>query len=451
MNKVILAISFLMSAIGASAQTTPIAGENIIVDGNIVNYSKYAIKGLSVGSDFEVFDLKVLRRISGEETSETIRVVYYFYSTDNKLPEDFLKIGNTRRFLLNKLISPTSLCEEKPTSKENRPCYLLQPENVTVLEDERLLNFSKYFPINRNSPKIETAPSRIINSNLTFVEGKASPSGRYLLSKTGYESVSLLSFSQQDNLRLEKSFDSVQAFNFSSDSKIAILTDIYGKTIFWETEKKQQANAVKSAFRQAQSTAFSVKNNLLIFGNSSGKLYLINPQNGEMIKELKAHNKTIISISFSPDEKCFATGSGDGTAKLWSLDGKNIITFSNNAGSVTALTFSPDGKYLLTAGGDKIARLWSLENGKEIMIFQGHSGTINSLIFSVDGKIILTGSSDGTVRVWKLNGNQELILVVQKLPVGFVSLLPDTNLILSGGYDNQILLWDISSVVSTSK
>jgi WD40 repeat protein len=39
----------------------------------------------------------------------------------------------------------------------------------------------------------------------------------------------------------------------------------------------------------------------------------------KQLTRLKGHNSRVISVSFSPDSKYLASGSGDGMIKLWNL------------------------------------------------------------------------------------------------------------------------------------
>jgi WD40 repeat protein len=65
-----------------------------------------------------------------------------------------------------------------------------------------------------------------------------------------------------------------------------------------------------------------------------------------------------------------------------------------------SVTFSRDGKRLATGSFDGTGKLWDTGAGQELLTLKGHSGTVWSVAFSPDGKQLATGSDDGTVKLW---------------------------------------------------
>ncbi|MBU7581871.1 MAG: hypothetical protein KAF91_02985 [Nostoc sp. TH1S01] len=84
--------------------------------------------------------------------------------------------------------------------------------------------------------------------------------------------------------------------------------------------------------------------------------------------QIKGHQVSVLSVSFSPDGKTIATASDDRTARLWSLDGQLLRELKGHQGSVLSVSFSPDGKTIATASDDRTARLWPVQSLDQLLV-----------------------------------------------------------------------------------
>jgi WD40 repeat protein len=113
------------------------------------------------------------------------------------------------------------------------------------------------------------------------------------------------------------------------------------------------------------------------------------------------HTSTVWSVDFSPDSRYLATGSWDGTVRLWNVtNGETIDVMEDHTDWVYDVAFSPDGMLLASASRDGTIRLWEVVSGEVLATLTGHTDKVWSVDFSPDGLLLISASEDGTVRIW---------------------------------------------------
>lgn len=97
------------------------------------------------------------------------------------------------------------------------------------------------------------------------------------------------------------------------------------------------------------------------------------------------------SVAFSPDGTKLATGSWDGTARIWDVaTGEELHRMVHPWSAVSSVDFSPDSRKLATSGYDNTARIWDVASGKELQVLKHDGDSVNFVVFSPDGSKLAT-------------------------------------------------------------
>ncbi|MGI9244297.1 MAG: protein kinase domain-containing protein, partial [Verrucomicrobiales bacterium] len=172
-----------------------------------------------------------------------------------------------------------------------------------------------------------------------------------------------------------------------------------------------------------------------------------------VVQRLDGHLNYCRSLEFSRDGALLASGSRDGTARIWSTKTWEMAMpalqnpdrgtrFTQGSDRVEDLAISPDGRILAMASGGGAVLLWNFKTGELLEMLAGHSAAVNSVEFSPDGHTIVSGSSDQTVRLWNLDTRRELMQLnsnnFQLGEIWTLAFSPDGGQLLGGGSSTAI-------------
>ncbi|KPJ53942.1 MAG: hypothetical protein AMS16_05025 [Planctomycetes bacterium DG_58] len=166
----------------------------------------------------------------------------------------------------------------------------------------------------------------------------------------------------------------------------------------------------------------------------------------QSVMTLRGHKALIYSVAWSPDGKWIASGSIDGSVRIWGADTGKLLATLRPDDTVNALAFSLDSRRIVCGGHGGTPRMYDVLTGTELTRLEGHEGRVSAVAFSPNKKLVATGSADKTIKLWDA-GTGKLVRTITGHEGGVwsVAFSKDGKWLASGSSDCTMRIWEVET------
>ena len=230
----------------------------------------------------------------------------------------------------------------------------------------------------------------------------------------------------------------------SAEDALAALTLNNNTVRLFNLQNGQPGATLTGHTAAIKATAFSPDGKVIATGSDDGTLRTWNSENGQLIAQMPVPSP-VTSLVMNKDGTQLIAGHADNAIRIWALpvapaaDAKEpppapmpVKELKGHGGPVTSLVLLAASNEVASGSTDGTVRIWNLENGSA-PFNQNLGSPVTGIAVSADGQTI-AGSGEGNLaRVWPRNGQMKC------------EVKGDPNL------DNQVLFLTDESTVAKSK
>ncbi|EPQ58674.1 WD40 repeat-like protein, partial [Gloeophyllum trabeum ATCC 11539] len=216
-----------------------------------------------------------------------------------------------------------------------------------------------------------------------------------------------------------------------------------GLTFNFETILQAHDSAVRAM-------TFTHAGAFLASTDQSGVIKYFQP-NMNNLAAWQGHREAIRGLSFSPDDRRFATASDDSTIRIWAFEeSREERVLTGHGWDVRCVEWHPTKGLLVSGSKDNQIKFWDPRTGTALATLHQHKNTIQALAWSPNGNLVASASRDQTVRVFDIRAMKEFkVLKGHKKEVCSVTWHPIHPILVTGGSEGAILHWDLTTPTPT--
>lgn len=167
---------------------------------------------------------------------------------------------------------------------------------------------------------------------------------------------------------------------------------------------------------------------------------------GQQHTTFHGHHLIIDCLAFSPDSERVASGSQDGTIRLWNTkEQKPLFSLSAHTGAVWSVSFTPQGDKLISSGSDHQVKSWDLETRQSHVLCEGDLVVLSpkGSVMAVANSSLLFWEPGGKICLWDYRAQRKLRELSQ--PGKTMAFSSDGRFLAVAGPQRGITIWNTAN------
>uniref|UniRef100_I3J7Z2 Twinfilin n=1 Tax=Oreochromis niloticus TaxID=8128 RepID=I3J7Z2_ORENI len=249
--------------------------------------------------------------------------------------------------------------------------------------------------------------------------------------------------------------DKINCFDFSSNGETIISSSDDDSLVLYDCQEGKPKRTLYSKKYGVDLIRYTHAANTVVYSSNKidDTIRYLSLHDNKYIRYFPGHNKRVTSLSMSPVDDTFISGSLDKTIRLWDLRSPNCQGLMHLQGKPVC-SFDPEGLIFAAGINSEMVKLYDLrsfDKGPFATFKLQYDRTCEwtGLKFSNDGKLILLSTNGGALRI--LDAFKGAVLHSfggynnSKGVTLEASFTPDSQFVMIGSEDGKIHVWNAES------
>jgi WD40 repeat protein len=208
------------------------------------------------------------------------------------------------------------------------------------------------------------------------------------------------------NLKISNS----QIFSIMSHDNLLYVCSGDGTLYIVDLSSLAFVKKIKLADKSIRSMAINSSLGEVALGLSDNTIRILDMDSHKQKYNFVAHKLSVFDVQYNPLNNHLISVGRDAQIKSWNTIDHYVLEQSVPAHmfTINSLSISPDNKYFVTGSMDKTIKVWELETFKLLKVIDksrhaGHGTSVNKVLWTKHQNQVLSCSDDKKISIWDLS------------------------------------------------
>lgn len=229
----------------------------------------------------------------------------------------------------------------------------------------------------------------------------------------------------------------IRALAFSSAGRTLVSGGEDGHIHVWDTDRQTHQQQLATVGTPIWSISIGCDDTVVAAAGEDEFVRIYNLHTGQLLDEKALHHDWVRSVAFAPTTPTLASGSGDGTVRVWQVDNNRLRPIQRidvGENRVRAVAVTDHAEMVIAAGEEATLQAFTVDGPAGQVTMPPGVDWVRTIALTREG--VAAGCEDGGLRLWQPSRDSQPATLAEGANTIWSATFADNGQVIATGHGN---------------